>query len=146
MSTVSFFRVALRLWLPSTRERRYRAALATLLSSHAFAQLQQSDRAKVDDELVAIYKPFGIYPWWRFRRDASQDAMAGDRAIAMWRLGLPTGVPELEWAAVLHPWHRESPAQLAQDFRPRHPTTEEALKFLGEPGMSLPPGKNFSLH
>jgi len=125
-----------RAWLPTSRARRYHAALATLLAHHRFTELDGRDKARIDADLVEIFKPYGIYPWWRYRRDASASAMAADRAIAMYRLGISTGIANLQWVDVLHPWHRQSPVQLALDFRAHHPATDEALQFLSSHGVA----------
>ena len=123
------------MWVPATRERRYRASLAVLLGMYSYGYIDAKQRARIDRELVEIYKPFGVYPWWRFRRDASLTGMAGDRAVAMARLGLPTHVPNLEWSDVLHPWHLSSPGQMALDFRAYSEATDDAIEFLKSCGV-----------
>lgn len=124
-----------RLWAPCTRARRYHAALAMLLTAHRYSRLESQAKGRVDDEIVQVFKPYGIYPWWRFRTGARSTAMAAERAVAMYRLGLQTGVSALSWEDILHPWHRQFPAQLIQDFDARHPATEEAIRFLEGHGL-----------
>jgi hypothetical protein len=130
-------RTSLRLWMPLTRERRYRAALAVLMGFHAYEALDGKQRESVDRELVEIFKPFGIYPWWRFRIDVSPIAMAAERAIAMARLGLPTQVAGVTWRDALHPWHMSSPGQLSLDFRAYTTAVDEAADFLESNGVEL---------
>lgn len=125
----------LRACVPTSRKRRYQAALGTLLAVQAFECLDGQQRSKVDDELVVIYEPFGIYPCWKLRRDVSRTSMAADRAVAMCRLGFPTGLQGLEWSEVLHPWHLQNPALVKGDFRLQHPATEEARLFLRSRGL-----------
>jgi len=134
---------SLRLLLPTTKQRRVQAAKAVLVSICAFDKLEGAQRVKVDDELVQIYKPFGLYPWWRFRKDVPVYARAADRAIAMWRLGIATGIPDLSWDEVLHPWHRCDPALLMQDFHFYHADTDDALAYLEPRGLCLPEGVHF---
>jgi hypothetical protein len=144
MALIRVLHHAIRLWVPCTRTRRYHAALSVLVASHRFPQLESQAKARVNDELVKIFKPFGIYPWWRFRHDVPPTTMAADRAVAMYRLGIPTGVPELSWEQVLHPWHQQSPAQLLQDFNARHSATEEAVQFLAARGLPRAEIERFS--
>lgn len=135
MGFFHLFRESALLWVPRTQSRRYHAALAVLLAIHRLPQLDGSDKARIDAELVQVYKPLGLYPWWRFRSDASPVAMAGIRAVAMYRLGIPTGVEGLRWESVLHPLHRQSPTLLIQDFSTNHPATDEAIQLLVSHGV-----------
>jgi hypothetical protein len=135
-----------RMWMPATRERRYHASLAVLAGMYSYGLLDAAQRARVDCELVEIYKPLGVYPWWRFRRDASPTGMAGDRAVAMARLGLPTQVRNLEWSDILHPWHVSSPAQLALDFRAYSEATDDAIEFLQSSGAALEAELKYGKH
>jgi len=136
----------LHLWLPSTRARRYHAALATLVAIYRFPQLDGSSRARIDSELVQIFKPLGIYPWWRFRRDVPPTSMAADRAVAMYRLAIDTGIAGVDWEGILHRWHRQSPTQIIQDFRSYHRDTDDALEFLASHDMTSPELEQFSTH
>jgi hypothetical protein len=143
---MGFFRVMReggRLWLPCTRARRYHAALATLLAIHRFPRLDGTSKARIDAELVQIFKPLGIYPWWRYRPDVPPTTMAADRAVAMYRLGIPTGIADLRWENVLHPWHRQSPTQIIQDFSAYHAATDDAIRFLASHGVVSPELKHF---
>ena len=126
-----------RLWLPASYERRYRAALGILLSLYVFPRLGALDISRVDTELIEIYKPFGIYPWWRFRQDNLETNMAADRALAMWNLEIPTHVPGITWDNVMHKVHKGQPALLKLDFGPFDAATDEALRFLKQNGVVL---------
>ena len=136
MKMLYVLRESLRLWLPSTRARRYHAALVTLLAIHRYPQLDQESKARIDAELVNIYEPLGIYPWWRHRRNVPPTAIAADRVAAMYRLDIPTGLPEVSWDLVLHPWHRQNPTLINQDFRYYHRDTDSALEFLASHGAA----------
>ena len=132
----------LRWWVPATKARHVHAAMAVLVSLSAFAKLEGPQRVKVDDELIEIYKPWGIYPWWRFNKALSVE-MAPSRAVAMRRLGMPTGMSDLTWDDVLHPWHKHDPALIYWDFQPYHANTDEALDYLRPRGLCLPEGVHF---
>ena len=119
--------------------RRYKAALAVLLATKVFATLSAEDRSRIDDELVKIYRPVGVYPWWRFRSDVGEVVRAADRAVAMWRLGIPTGAPGLTWSDALSEKWMRSPWKLRAAFRAFHPATEEAIGFLRAHGVRFEP-------
>jgi hypothetical protein len=119
--------------------RRYKAALVVLLATHVFANLNAKDRSRVDDEIVNIYRPVGVYPWWRFRSDVPEATRAAERAVALWRVAIPTGVPGLTWSDVLSEKWMQSPWKLAAVFRAFHPATEEAIGFLRAHGVRFEP-------
>ncbi len=140
----SLLKADFRLLIPTTKTRRVQAALAVMASRIAASQLDKAQLAKVDAEIVRLYKPFGLYPWWNLRADrAESDSLACERSVAMWRLNMPTGVPGMSWSDILHPWHRRNPTQLIQDFRPFHKDTDEALAQLSRRGISLPPNLHY---
>jgi hypothetical protein len=119
------------------REQRFRAALAILLSTHVFERLDAKQRVRVEDELVAVYRPLGVYPWWRSRKDQPDGARAAERAVAMQRLEVPTGIEGLSWSEIIRPAWRANPALLSFAYRPFHPATDRAIAFLAERGVVL---------
>lgn len=119
--------------------RRYKAALAVLLATHVFAKLNAEERSRVDDELVNIYRRVGVYPWWRFRSDVPEAVRAAERAVAMWRLGIPTGAHGLTWSDTLSEKWMQSPWKLGSVFRAFHPATEEAIASLRAHGVRFEP-------
>ena len=120
-------------------KRRYRAALAVLLATHVFAELNAEEQSRVDDELVNIYRPVGVYPWWRFRSDVPEATRAAERAVAMWRLGISTGAHGLTWSDALSEKWMHSPWKLGAAFRAFHPATEEAIASLRAHGVCFEP-------
>jgi hypothetical protein len=136
---LSLLKVDFRLFLPATKARRVQAAVATIASRIAASTLEKAELAAIDAEIVRIYKPLGLYPWWNLRAEGvNLDCNACERAIAMWRLGMATVVPGKSWSDLLHPWHQRSVSQLIQDFRPYHKDTDEALVWLSSLGVHLP--------
>ncbi len=143
MSYGRVMRDGLRAWLPCTRARHYHAALAMLLAIDRFPKLDAPSKARVDAEVVEIMKPYD-YPWWRYRRNAPSISMAACRAVAMRRLGISTGIANLTWADVLHPWHQDSPTLINLDFRSYHAATDDAVRFLASSGVTSPEIEHFS--
>ena len=135
MNWLLFIRTAYRLWIPTSRDRRYKAALTTLLCLYRYPQLDTATKAKIDDEIVLIFKQFGLYPYWRFIRNIPEKTRAGDRAIAMCRLDIPTGIEGLHWSDFMHPWHQDAAAQLIMDFKSYSAETDQAIEFLRTHGV-----------
>jgi hypothetical protein len=131
------------LWLPATHKRRYHAALAVLLGIYVYDALSKLQRVEVEGEIVELLKPFGVYPWWSSRKDISPQILAPDRALAMARLNLPTGLVGLEWNDVVHPWHVSNPAQLRQDLRLYTVEVDEAVATLEAHGVRAPELRSF---
>jgi hypothetical protein len=123
------------------RTRRYHAALAILLSTHVFGRLDAKQKSRVDDELVGIYRPSGIYPWWRFRKDQPEGVQAAERAVAMQRLGVLTGIEGLSWSEIIRPAWSRNPALLSFAYRPFHPATDQAIAYLAERGVVVSEGR-----
>ena len=119
------------LWHP-IRRRRFDAALTVLLGIHAFRRLNADDKAKVETWLSAQFKGFAKseYPYFVLRQTIgeSSDLIAGMRADAMARLGMPTGVEGLKWYEFLGS---------AQSFRRFDPATQAAANFLQANGITL---------
>ena len=136
---LSLLKVDFRLLLPATRARRVKAAVATIASRIATSRLDKAQLTALDVEIIKIYRPLGLYPWWNLRAEGVKlDRKACEQAVAMSRLGMATVVPGRSWSDLLHPWHQRSVSQLIQDFRPFHKDTDEALVWLSSMGVQLP--------
>ena len=130
---------------PSSKKKqhqlRFRAAVAALLSEHVFSSLPKETQVRVDLTVVAEYRAHFLFAWWMRKPDVSPDVAAIDRAYAMARLGVPTGVQDLPWTELLSPRnsyfaflanHRGS-----RTFSRFHPATDEAIEHLRKRGVAL---------
>jgi len=122
-------------------QRRVRSAVVVLLSEHVFAQLSAEQQARVDLAVIAEYRKYWMFAWWMRRSDNPPDTVAVDRAYAMQRMAIPTGVVSLSWSDVLPPRtnYREFMYQDigVNDFVRFDPATDEAISYLRSLGVAL---------
>ena len=64
---LSLLKVDFRLLLPATKARRVQAAVATIASRIAASRLDKAQLTALDAEIIKIYRPLGLYPWWNLR-------------------------------------------------------------------------------
>ncbi len=124
-------------WHP-TRRNRFDSALVVLLGLHLFPRLDPGDQQRVENWLIDEFHSCPI-PWVVIRQDvdASSDRIAYHRAMAMARLGLPTGIDGLEWKEFAQlSWLGPSTATF-NDFRRFDPETDAAADFLRSNGLEL---------
>ncbi len=125
-------------WHP-TRRNRFDSALVVLLGLHLFPRLDPGDQRRVENWLIDDFHKHSDYPYVVFRQDigASSDLIAYLRAMAMARLGLPTGIEGLEWKEFAQlSWLGPSTATF-NDFRRFDAETDAAADFLRSNGLAL---------
>ncbi len=124
-------------WHP-IRRNRFDSALVVLLGLHLFPRLDPGDQQRVENLLIDDFHKCPI-PYTVFRQDAgaSSDVVAYHRAMAMARLGMPTGIAGLEWKEFAQlSWLGPSTATF-NDFRRFDAQTDAAADFLRSNGLAL---------
>lgn len=121
-------------------ERRVRSAIAVLLSEFIFERLSADQQARVDLSVIAEYRRYWLFAWWMRRSDNPPDTVAIDRAYAMQRLGIATGIPNLSWHDALPP--RTNYREFFRDtginsFVRFDPATDQAIAYLRSLGVQL---------
>src|SRR5208283_1098830 len=83
---------------PSSRERRYKAALTIHLAAYTFNVMARDERAKVDDKVYSNLNGwlFG-FAKFEFQRMFSPVLKAAWRAYAMSDLGIPPAIEGESW-------------------------------------------------
>ena len=126
-------------WHPVYR-RRFRSALLVLLGRHAFEQLSDGDKARVESMADQINKEArNILPYMVRQRgadpDATEDWRPVWRARAMAALGMSTGIDGLTWDELSV--GKRNPVFDLLPFQRFHPVTDDAVAFLREHGVEL---------
>lgn len=137
-------------------DRHYKAAIAVLLAQ--YGQLSADDRARVELSVQENYDNCDLGPKvaeWR------PTVLAAERAAAMQRLRMGTGIPGLTWDELFAPWRRgpanwltrmafgtpypfsksawdERAYLLEMDFRLGAQATMDARDFLCRHGIHIP--------
>ena len=135
-------------------DRQYKAAIAVLLAQ--YGELSAHDRARVELSVQENYDKCDLGPKvaeWR------PYALAAERAAAMRRLRMGTGIPDLTWDELFAPWRRgpanwltrmafgtpfnkspwdETAYLLDMDFRLWGQATMDARDFLRRHGIHMP--------
>ena len=127
------------MWFSSKRssERRRRAALVVLLGVVSFKRLNDTQQEAVLLEVKRMLAPFGIAYAWH-ESGASVVTTAVFRAVAMHRLGFPSGSPSASWASLLYRGWALLPASIGLTFRRFAPETELAREHLRSEGFVVP--------
>ena len=136
------------------RRRRYRrafnGALIPLIGTYVFERLDEEKRRAIDAEVdrnlnlevqmppASIDRKWGSWSW-----------IGAERAVAMARLGIPTGIPGYAWDDLLAPYRywkevrtsffQPKPVDMrgmaaGGDFHPFHQATEDAKDFMRKNG------------
>lgn len=138
-------------------ERHYKAALAIFLGANAAEKLSAENRARVEGEVEQNYDKSVKGPKLAEHR---WEMLAAERAAAMHRLGIGTGIPDLTWDQLFTPWRSGPtswvaalgwgspgnvfvgwdvrPSLLYFDFRPLAQATHDARDFLRRHGITVP--------
>ena len=124
-------------WHPIRRDR-FDSALVVLLGLHLFPRLDLADQQRVENWLIDDFHKHSAVPYVVFRSlKTTSDFVAYYRAMAMARLGMPTGVEGLEWKEFAQlSWLGPSTATF-NDFRRFDAETDAAADFLRANGLAL---------
>ena len=125
-------------WHP-TRRRRFDSALVVLLGHHLFPRLGAIEQERVENLLIDDFSKGSEFPYTVLRQDigASSDFIASLRGLAMARLGMPTGIADLDWKDFVDPSSMRPGKSLVGAFRRFDAATDAAADFLRSNGLAL---------
>ena len=115
--------------------RRRQAALIVLLGVCRYERLTAQEKFKIEEQIAEMLHWTGV-PFVAHRRNATWSAKATYRAVAMFKLGIETGIESLPWAALLPRSWVLNPALAWLSFRQRGPSVAEAKACLLGAGYS----------